>query len=235
MTALKQIPTSQLIPYANNSRTHSQDQIKQVAASIKEFGFLNPVITDGANGIVAGHCRVMAAELLGLDEVLCLEASHLSEAQKKAYVIADNKLAENAGWDYEALRIEMADLAEMDFDLDLIGFSSDEINAIGFDENSETDMPELPSGEKEPFQQKTFTLHNEQAAIIDDSLSLAKTNPLSDCGLNENTVLARAARTACDVEESQPPVDYIHWRRQPYAIVVAAARAGGKSQNAGMV
>ena len=93
----KREATKNLMPYANNSRTHSEAQIEQVANSIREFGFLNPVITDGDNGIIAGHCRVMAAERVGLTDVPCIDAAHLTDTQKKAYIIADNKLALNAG------------------------------------------------------------------------------------------------------------------------------------------
>ena len=129
-TTIKKISVNDLIPYINNSRTHSDEQVLQIAASIKEFGFLNPVIVDGANGIIAGHGRVMAAKKLGLDEVPCIDASHLSEAQKKAYIIADNKLALNAGWDDEILRIELNILDELDFDLSLTGFSDEELQAL---------------------------------------------------------------------------------------------------------
>ena len=129
-TAIKKISVSDLIPYANNSRTHSDEQVLQIASSIKEFGFINPVIVDGENGIIAGHGRVMAAKKLGLMDVPCVDASHLSEAQKKAYIIADNKLALNAGWDDDILRIELDMLTELDFDLSLTGFSDDELQAI---------------------------------------------------------------------------------------------------------
>ena len=129
-TAIKKIPVSDLIPYANNSRTHSDEQVLQIASSIKEFGFINPVIVDGENGIIAGHGRVMAAKKLGLMDVPCVDASHLSEAQKKAYIIADNKLALNAGWDDDILRIELDMLTELDFDLSLTGFSDEELQAI---------------------------------------------------------------------------------------------------------
>ena len=128
--AIKKIPVSDLIPYANNSRTHSDEQVLQIASSIKEFGFINPVIVDGENGIIAGHGRVMAAKKLGLMDVPCVDASHLSEAQKKAYIIADNKLALNAGWDDDILRIELDMLTELDFDLSLTGFSDEELQAI---------------------------------------------------------------------------------------------------------
>lgn len=127
--------TDKLIPYARNSRTHSSEQVAQIAASIKEFGFLNPIIIDGENGIIAGHGRVMAAQKLGLKELPCVEAAHLTEAQRKAYVIADNKLALNAGWDDEMLRIELAELGELGFDLDLTGFSIGEISNLSFGES----------------------------------------------------------------------------------------------------
>ena len=123
----KTVQIDELIPYARNSRTHSDDQVAQIAASIKEFGFLNPIIIDGDNGIIAGHGRVLAAQRLGLTELPCIEASHLTDAQRKAYVIADNKLALNAGWDDELLRVELDELGELGFDLELTGFSLDEI------------------------------------------------------------------------------------------------------------
>ena len=111
-----------LIPYANNSRTHSDDQINQVASSIKEFGFTNPVLIDEQGGIIAGHGRVMAAKKLGLVEVPTITLEGLTKAQVKAYVIADNQLALNSGWDMNALKLEVETLSEMDFDIDLLGF-----------------------------------------------------------------------------------------------------------------
>ena len=186
-TSIKKIKTIDLIPYANNSRTHSDEQVLQIASSIKEFGFLNPVIIDADNGIIAGHGRVMAAKKLGIEELPCIDASHLTEAQKKAYIIADNKLALNAGWDDEILRIEFDALKELDFDLELTGFTLDEIDGLDFDAGDEVGMPDLPDGDKEPFQQKTFTLHDEQAAIVDDAVTLARANPIVDTGLNENS------------------------------------------------
>jgi hypothetical protein len=122
---IKTAQVAGLIPYARNSRTHSDEQITQIAASIKEFGFLNPVIVDGENGIIAGHGRVMAAKKLGMTELPAVEASHLTDAQRRAYIIADNKLALNAGWDDEMLRVEFDELGAMGFDLDLTGFSAD--------------------------------------------------------------------------------------------------------------
>jgi ParB-like chromosome segregation protein Spo0J len=183
----KTVLVSSLIPYARNSRTHSDAQVGQIAASIKEFGFLNPIIVDGESGIIAGHGRVLAAQKLGLADLPVIEAGHLSDAQRRAYIIADNKLAMNASWDDEMLRVELDALGVDGFDLELTGFSLDEIQALSFDDEAETEMPELADGDKEPYQQKTFTLHEEQAAIVDDAITLARTNPLSDTGVNENS------------------------------------------------
>jgi ParB-like chromosome segregation protein Spo0J len=126
---IESIKLDKLIPYARNSRTHSDQQVAQVAASIREFGFTNPVLIDSGDGVIAGHGRVMAARKLGLAEVPCIRLGHLTETQKRAYIIADNKLALNSGWDEEMLGLELADLREADFDLDLIGFDAGEIEA----------------------------------------------------------------------------------------------------------
>jgi len=148
----KTVSIDKLIPYARNSRTHTDTQVDQVAASIREFGFLNPVIIDGNNGIVAGHCRVMAAKKLGIVELPVIEASHLTEAQKRAYVIADNRLAENSGWDLDMLKVELGDLFGEEFDLNLLGFDEDELARLlepepadGLtDEDAVPDPPEKP-------------------------------------------------------------------------------------------
>ena len=183
----KTVKVANLVPYARNSRTHSVEQVAQIAASMREFGFTNPLLIDEQGGIIAGHGRLLAAQKLGFDEVPAITLQGLSDAQKKAYVIADNKLALNAGWDDEMLRVEFQELQEMGFDLELTGFSLDEIAELEFDSDCETDMPELNDGDKEPFQQKTFTLHDEQAAVVDDAVTLARTSPLADTGLNENS------------------------------------------------
>lgn len=127
---IEYVSTSSLTPYARNSRTHSPQQVKQIAASIKEFGFTNPVLIDEANGIIAGHGRVMAAEHLQLAEVPCIRLEYLTETQKRAYVIADNKLALNAGWDDELLKVELDDLHSRDYDLSLLGFDAGELESI---------------------------------------------------------------------------------------------------------
>ncbi|HRH92820.1 MAG TPA: DNA methyltransferase [Agitococcus sp.] len=134
-----------LIPYCNNSRTHSDEQVLQIASSIKEFGFTNPVLIDGQGGIIAGHGRIMAAQKLKMDEVPTITLSDLSEAQKKAYIIADNKLALNSGWDDELLKIELEQLKELDFDLGLIGFSDDELALLMLDEDDPTSSDGEPS------------------------------------------------------------------------------------------
>ena len=127
----KSIDIDLLIPYARNSRTHSDSQVTKIASSIKEFGFLNPILIDKDNGIIAGHGRVMAAKKLGLKEVPILLVEHLTEAQKRAYIIADNRLALDAGWDEEMLRVEFAELADDGFNLELTGFELGEIESIG--------------------------------------------------------------------------------------------------------
>jgi ParB-like chromosome segregation protein Spo0J len=119
-----------LIPYAANSRTHSDAQVAQIAGSIREFGFTNPVLIDGENGIIAGHGRVLAAQKLALGKVPCIRLSYLTDTQRRAYIIADNKLALNAGWDEELLGLELADLREEGFDLELTGFDGAGIEAF---------------------------------------------------------------------------------------------------------
>jgi site-specific DNA-methyltransferase (adenine-specific) len=127
---IEHLSIGELIPFAKNSRTHDDAQVAQIAASIKEFGFTNPILIDEQNGIIAGHGRLSAARKLKLTKVPCIRLSHLTDAQKRAYVIADNKLALNAGWDDAMLALELSDLKDMDFDLALTGFSTDEINAL---------------------------------------------------------------------------------------------------------
>lgn len=132
----------QLIPYARNSRTHSDAQVAQIAASIKEFGFTNPVLIDAENSIIAGHGRVLAARKLGMTSVPCIELGYLTETQRKAYVIADNKLALNAGWDEELLKLEMVELKNLDFDNEILGFSADETEKLLCDENQTDELKE---------------------------------------------------------------------------------------------
>lgn len=144
-------PIADLIPYARNSRTHSDAQVAQIAASIKEFGWTNPVLLDGENGIIAGHGRVMAAQKLGETQVPTIELGHMTDTQKRAYIIADNKLALNAGWDDAMLALEIQDLKDVGYDLGLMGFNLDELEAINpqvieglTDEDAVPDVPDEP-------------------------------------------------------------------------------------------
>jgi DNA modification methylase len=140
----------ELIPYARNSRTHSDAQVAQIAASIKEFGWTNPVLMDGDNGIIAGHGRVLAARVLGHTDIPTIELSHMTDIQKRAYIIADNKLALNAGWDDEVLNLEISELKEFGFNIDLLGFNADELNKFNpiveglTDEDAVPEVPEAP-------------------------------------------------------------------------------------------
>ncbi len=152
---IKYLPVDELVPYARNARTHSEAQVAQIAASIEEFGWTNPVLVDGDVEIIAGHGRVLAALLLGMTKVPCIELGHLTEVQRRAYVIADNKLALNAGWDEHLLTAEFLDLEALDFDLALTGFDPDEIAALvaaqaateGLtDPDAVPEAPERPSG-----------------------------------------------------------------------------------------
>jgi ParB-like chromosome segregation protein Spo0J len=129
---IENIPLDKLTGYARNSRTHSDEQVAQIAASIKEFGFTNPILIDDDNMIIAGHGRFSAAHRMGMKEVPCIRLSHLDEAQKKAYVIADNQLATKAGWNYEMLAVEIDELNDAKYDISKIGFTIEELeNLIG--------------------------------------------------------------------------------------------------------
>jgi len=149
---LEMVSTAVLIPYVNNSRTHSDEQVTQVASSIKEFGFTNPILVDDGNSIIAGHGRLMAAKKLNLKEVPCIRLSGLTEAQKKAYVIADNQLALNSGWDLDTLKLELENLKELDFDIDVLGFDEDFLDGLLEEEPTDglTDEDEVPEPPETP-------------------------------------------------------------------------------------
>ena len=190
---IEQLNIDRLIPYARNSRTHSDEQVAQVAASIREFGFTNPILIDAQDGIIAGHGRVMAARKLGLEEVPCIRLGHLTETQKRAYIIADNKLALNSGWDEEMLGIELSDLREENFDLALIGFDAEgieaalnppepEVDGLSEDYTHRVDAPVYePKGDRPPIselvnQEKANELITaiDNAGLPDDVASLLK-------------------------------------------------------------
>jgi len=149
---IKEVEVSALIPYAKNSRTHDDAQVAQIAASIKEFGWTNPILVDGDKGVIAGHGRLLAARKLGMAKVPTIELKDMTEAQKKAYVIADNKLALNAGWNTNFLSLELQELKDQDFDLTLLGFDDKELDALLAPEVTEglTDEDSVPDTPIEP-------------------------------------------------------------------------------------
>jgi hypothetical protein len=152
-----------LEPYSLNSRTHSEPQIVQIANSIKEFGFTNPILLDGENGIIAGHGRLAASKLLELNEVPTIQLSGLSADQKRAYIIADNKLALNAGWDNDLLKLELTDLMDAKFDISLIGFDDKEITKL-FDEESNMVVGEIK------FSEELLESHNYVVLYFDNDI-----------------------------------------------------------------
>ena len=183
MNQIELLLVSSLIPYARNSRTHSEEQVTQIAASIREFGFTNPILIDSNGTIIAGHGRVMAAKKVGLSEVPCIRLGHLSQSQIRAYVIADNKLALNAGWDDEMLKSELLTLQEEGFNTDLTGFSDDELNALLSVETveGETDPDEVPEAPPEPITKlgDLWILGNHRL-LCGDSTSIDSVNRLMD-------------------------------------------------------
>lgn len=180
---IQEVAVEALIPYAKNSRTHSDAQVAQIAASIKEFGWTNPILVDGTKGIIAGHGRLMAARKLGLGKVPVIELKDMTESQKKAYVIADNQLAMNAGWDIELLKIEVADLNEDGFDLELLGFDNKMLDSLLEPEVKEglTDEDAVPEVPKEP---KTklgdVYILGEHRLMCGDSTSIESVEKLAD-------------------------------------------------------
>ena len=128
--SIEYLPVEDLKPYANNSRTHSDVQVEQICESIKEFGFTNPILIDENNGIIAGHGRLLAASKLGLNDVPAVRLIGLTDIQKKAYIIADNSLALNAGWNLELLNLEITELNDLGFNIDLLGFDDDFLNNL---------------------------------------------------------------------------------------------------------
>jgi hypothetical protein len=174
-----------LIPNARNARTHSPEQVDQIARSMKEWGWTNPILVGEDGGIIAGHGRVLAARQLGIAEVPVMIAEGWSEEQKRAYIIADNKLALNAGWDDEMLRVELSDLGALGFDLALVGFSADELSAMSLGVR-ESDFPDLPIGEQGDMRTMTFTVHKDQLDRIMGALKAAREQGPFDQDETEN-------------------------------------------------
>ena len=187
---IEQIGIETLIPYANNARTHSDAQVAQISASIREFGFNNPVLIDEQSSIIAGHGRVLAARKLELDSVPCIRLNHLSETQRRAYIIADNKLAMNAGWDDELLALEFEGLGEEGFDLELTGFTLDEIAGLSpkiteglTDEDSVPEVPETPITKL-----GDVWLLGKHRVMCGDSTSIDAVEKLMDGGLADQLI-----------------------------------------------
>jgi DNA modification methylase len=178
---IEQIPTADLVPYARNSRTHSDEQVAQIAASIREFGFCNPVLIDGEGTIIAGHGRVLAATRMKLEAVPCLRLTHLTDAQKRAYVIADNRIALSSGWDEAMLANELSDLHADEFDMALLGFDVDELEKL-----LKLDVDEPPTGE-----------------IVEDEVPEPPADPITKAGdlwlLGEHRLLCGDSTKAEDV------------------------------------
>jgi ParB-like chromosome segregation protein Spo0J len=190
---IEQRKIDKLIPYINNSRKHSEKQVTQIAASIKEFGWTNPILVDGENGVIAGHGRLMAAKKLDMEKVPVIELAHLTDAQRKALIIADNKLALNADWDEKTLKLELESLKESNYDLSILGFDLSEIEDItGLDvedlENPYTDKVDSPNYEPNEAKPEVQDLYDDTKAmgLIED----IKNSKLSD---KEKTFLMAAA------------------------------------------
>ena len=181
------VATDKLIPYARNAKKHDEAQVALIAGSIRQFGFNNPILIAEDNGIVAGHGRVLAAMKLGLAEVPCIRLSHLDENQRRAYILADNRLAElGGGWDLEMLREEMAEIdRESMLEFDIGGLDFDEM--LGEFSVSEADAPDLPGGDRNPFRQITFTVHDEQFEEIMSAIGKAKSEGGGVSAVNENS------------------------------------------------
>jgi hypothetical protein len=180
---IEQLAVDGLIPYARNSRTHDDAQVAQIAASIREFGFTNPVLIDAQGSIIAGHGRVLAAIKLGLSDVPCIRLSHLTDTQKRAYVIADNKLAMNAGWDAEMLALEVKDLDAAEFNLELLGFTPDELAALTPEEIAPglTDEDAVPDVQEEPVSKPgDVWLMGKHRVMCGDSTSIDAVEALMD-------------------------------------------------------
>ena len=237
---IEHLPLDTLIPYARNSRTHSPEQIAQVAASIREFGFTNPVLIDGEGGIIAGHGRVMAARQLGLSEVPCIRLAHLTDPQKRAYVIADNKLALNAGWDDALLALELRELAEMDFDLHLTGFDDDEISKLldielgeGEGQGDADAVPEVrPDPISKPGDVWVLGRHR---VMCGDSTSIDQAGVLMGGGMADllitdppyNVAYEGGTKDAPTIKnDSMPDADFRQFLRDCYATADAFMRPG---------
>jgi hypothetical protein len=185
---LETIETAKLVPYARNARTHSAEQIEQIANSIVEFGFNNPILVDGENTIIAGHGRIMAAHTLGLETVPIVRLGHLTETQRKAYILADNQIALNSGWNFDLLTQEVADLNASGMDLDVLGFSDAQIENLlaGLDEGMFSDNRNIlaggASGDDDPLANPNSTFTPKEGLTDDDEVPEPLAVPVTQPG-----------------------------------------------------
>lgn len=177
---IETIETEKLIPYANNARTHSEAQVAQIAASIREFGFNNPILVDDKNTIIAGHGRVLAARVLELEKVPCIKLTHLTDNQRKAFIIADNKLALNAGWDEELLRLELEGMT--DIEQLATGFSPEELNLLFNGWQSDIDkMDDIEAKDTVAKEKIVISCNPDEYDMLREKI----TNLIDDLGLHE--------------------------------------------------
>ena len=220
---IKYLPVADLIPYARNSRTHTPEQVAQIASSIKEFGFTNPVLIDSEKGIIAGHGRVMGAQKLGLKEVPTIEVTGWTDAQKRAYIIADNKLALNAGWDEEILRLEFEELKDGAFDLELTGFDTAEIDEIldvdvSLDDVEEDEVPEPPVVPKSQLGD-VWTLGNHRV-MCGDSTDAQQVATLM-CGEKANLLFTDPPYGVSVVKDNKVGADFGIAKKGHYQPIIA--------------
>ncbi|WFU45984.1 ParB/Srx family N-terminal domain-containing protein (plasmid) [Bradyrhizobium sp. CB82] len=166
-------PIDRLRPYERNSRRHSPGQIEQIAASIRQWGWTMPILAADHGMVLAGHGRLAAGKLLGIAEVPVIVAREWSDQQKRAYVIADNRLTDASDWDDEMLRLELSDLLEGGFEIGLTGISEDELSKLSVGIGELEAMPELPDGDRSPFRDMTFILYGEQFGIVERAIAKA--------------------------------------------------------------
>ena len=177
---IEQVQTGKLIPYANNARTHTEAQVAQIAASIREFGFNNPILIDEQSTIIAGHGRVLAAQALELKEVPCIRLTHLTPSQRKAYVIADNKIALNSGWDEELLKLELEGMT--DIEQIATGFSPEELNLLFHGWQSDIDrMDNIDAKDTTAKEKIVITCNGDEKELLREKI----TNLIDDLGLHD--------------------------------------------------
>ena len=236
-TTIEHWPVDRLIPYARNARTHSAEQVAQVAASIREFGFTNPILVDSTSGVLAGHARLQAARKLGLTEVPVIALDHLTATQKRAYILVDNRLALNAGWDEELLAAELVTLREEEFDLALLGFDDEElrrlVNEIDQKAIDEPDEEETSEPPVEPVTRAgDLWLIGKHRLICGDCRDRAIVGRLLD-GREANVAITSPPYASQRVYDATsgftpiPPADYATWFREVAANIQSVLSPDG--------